>query len=146
MLAEKTKKKVLADFRIHVRFKLSALWVAVMFCYVYGDFFSLFVPGRIKSLMDGESGVGTTTPLSLLAFAILMTIPALMIFFSLVLKPAINRWINIVTGIFFTAIMVLIIISSIERWMIFYIYLAVVEIILTGLIVWQAWTWPRQTD
>ncbi len=29
----------LHDIRIHVRFKLSALWAALMFCYIYGDYF-----------------------------------------------------------------------------------------------------------
>jgi hypothetical protein len=140
------KKNNLEDFKVNTRIKLSALWGSVMFCYVYGDFFTLFVPGRIKNLADGNSGLGTTTPLTLLVFAILMTVPSLMIFLSLVLKPKINRWINISIGIFFTAVMILIIISSINEWMMFYIYLAFIEIILTSSIVWHAWTWPNQKD
>ncbi|MDJ1497177.1 DUF6326 family protein [Cytophagaceae bacterium DM2B3-1] len=134
----------LQDFQVNVRIKLAALWTTVMFCYVYGDFFSLFVPGRIKHLMEGQSGVGTTTPISLLCFSLLMTVPSLMIFLSLVLKPQISRWFNLVFGIFFTLIMTLILITTNDTWMIFYSYLAVVEIVLTGTIVWYAWTWPRQ--
>ena len=50
------KNNNLEDFKINIRIKLSALWGSVMFCYVYGDFFTLFVPGRIKGLADGTSG------------------------------------------------------------------------------------------
>lgn len=134
------------NVRIDVKLKLSALWSSVMFCYIYGDFFSLFVPGRIDSLMNGNSGAGTTTPLKLLMFAILMTLPSVMVFLSLLLKPKINRWANISMGILFTAIMVLVVATSIDKWMIFYIFLGVIEIVITLLIVWHAWSWPKQKE
>ncbi len=115
-----------------------------MFCYVYGDFFSLFIPGHIQHLIEGKSGVGATTPLSLVAFALLMTIPSVMIFLSLVLAPHINRWANIGTGVLFTLIMALILVTSLSEWRLFYTYLAFVEILLTSAVVWYAWKWPHQ--
>ena len=75
----------LEDFKINVKFKLSALWTAVMFCYIYGDYFSLYVPGQIEDFMNGKTLL--TSPLKLLAASVLMTIPPLMIFLSLTLKP-----------------------------------------------------------
>lgn len=135
--------KTLVDFKSPVKLKLSALWISVMFCYIYGDIFHLFVPGKIESMMNGSTGVGSTTPIKLLLFAFLMSIPSLMVFLSLLLKPAVNRWINIVTGVFFTAIMVLVVATSLGHWMIFYTYLGVVEIIITSLIVFYAWRWPK---
>jgi hypothetical protein len=132
------------DIQINIKIKLAALWASVMFCYVYGDFFELFVPGHIETLMKGVSGLGTTTPGKLLGFAILMSIPSVMIFLSVILPARINRWANIITGIFFTAIMLLVAVTSTGEWMLFYIYLAVVEMIITSLIVWFAWKWPRQ--
>ena len=134
------------NVRIDVKLKLSALWASVMFCYIYGDYFSLFVPGRIDSLMNGNSGAGTTTPLKLLMFAILMTLPSVMVFLSLLMNPKINRWTNISMGIFFTAIMVLVVATSIDKWMIFYIFLGAIEIVITLLIVWHAWSWPKQKE
>ncbi len=133
----------LVDCKVPIKLKLSALWISVMFCYIYGDFFSLFVPGKIENLMNGVSGIGPTTPLKLLMFAILMVIPSLMVFLSLVLKPIVNRWANIGIGLFFTAIMILVVITSIDRWMLFYTFLGVVEIFLTSLIVFYAFRWPR---
>jgi hypothetical protein len=134
----------LQDFQINVKFKLSALWASVMFCYIYGDYFSLYVPGQIEGLMKGESGVGETTPFKLVLFALLMAIPSIMIFLSLALKPTINRILNVVFGLFFTAIMVLIIFTIKNPWMNFNIVLAVIESIITVLIIGYAWKWPKE--
>lgn len=141
-----TNANDLKDFKINVKLKLSALWVAVMFCYVYGDFFSLFVPGRLERLMDGNSGMGATTPMKILMFAILMTLPSVMVFLSLVLKPKVNRLVNLSMGVFFTAVMILVVATSLGDWMIFYTYLGIVEIIITSLIVWYAWRWPKHSE
>ncbi len=140
----KTSDGKLQDFPVNVKFKLSALWASVMFCYVYGDFFLLFLPSRLQNLLNGESGVGATTPLKLLMFAVLMTLPSMMVFLSLALKAKTNRRLNIVLGIFYSGVMLLVGATSIGEWMIFYTYLAVVEIILTSLIVWLAWRWQRE--
>jgi len=140
----KTGDGKLQDFPVNVKFKLSALWASVMFCYIYGDIFSLFLPSRLQNLLNGQSGVGATTPLKLLMFAVLMTLPSVMVFLSLALKAKINRRLNISLGIFYTAVMMLVGAGSIGEWMIFYTYLAVVEIILTSLVVWFAWRWQRE--
>ena len=137
------KTNDLQDFKINVKVKLSALWISLMFCYIYGDFFSLFVPGRIKGLMNGQSGTGQITPWVLLAYAVLLSIPPLMIFLSLILKPKVNRILNIAVGIFFTVVMLLVVGTSIDKWMIFYIYLGSIEIIISLLIVYQSWFWPK---
>lgn len=138
-----TNSAHLQDTQIDIKHKLSALWIAVICCYIYGDFFSLFVPGRIENLMNGQSGAGETTPSTLLAYAIMMTLPSLMIFFSVWLKAKWNRRMNIIIGILFTAIMILVVATSLNKWMIFYTYLGIVEIMLTSAIVWLAFKWPR---
>jgi hypothetical protein len=137
-------KTTLQDFHIHVKFKLSALWASVMFCYIYGDYFSLYVPGHIEGLMHGNSGVGESTPFKLVLFSLLMASPSVMIFLSLALKPAINRVLNIVLGFIFTAIMGLIVITSQNPWMIFNRVLGSIEMILTFLIVVYAWKWQKK--
>ncbi|MEE1944552.1 DUF6326 family protein [Pedobacter sp. KR3-3] len=138
------KNQQLEHFKVNIKIRLAFLWTAVMFCYVYGDFFSLFVPGRIKNLMDGHSGVGQTTPYALLGFALMMSIPALMIFLSVSLKAKANKIANIVAGLLFSLIMALILATSLDKWMLFYGYLALLEIILTAIIVCLAITWPKQ--
>jgi hypothetical protein len=134
-----TTRRPLADAPVPVRFKLSALWASVMFCYVYGDFFTLFKPGRLAAMLAGQTGAGPATQGTLLAFAVLMSVPAAMIFLTLALKAPLSRWMNIVFGGLFTALMILIIPGT---WA-FYLYMGIVEAVLTALIVWLAWRWPR---
>ena len=90
--------KELEDFKINIRIKLSALWTAVMFCYIYGDYFELYVPKKAEGLLNGQNMLDT--PIKLFAATFILTIPALMIFLSLMVSPKLTRWLNIGTGIF----------------------------------------------
>jgi Family of unknown function (DUF6326) len=132
---------VLDDVKIHVRFKLSSLWTSVMLCYVYGDYFELYVPGKLRSMLDGRiAPLGPVTQGVLVGTTILMAIPGLMVVLSLLLPSALSRIANIVLGSAYSLI-VLVVISR-AGWR-FYVLMGIVEIVLTSLIVWYAWTWPR---
>jgi len=131
----------LSDIKVHVKMILSALWVSLMCCYVYGDFIGLYKPGKLQGLLEGMMPLGPITQGVLLAIAIVMAIPSLMVFLALVLKPALNRRLNIVFGVIYTVIMLLTMRPG--AWT-FYIFLGVVEVMLTALIVWHAWTWSRE--
>lgn len=130
-----------ADFKINPKIKLSALWTSLMFCYIYGDYFLLYVPGKVEGLISGENNLNT--PLKLYLASLLLVIPALMICLSILLKPRLNRWINIIFGIIYTFIMLLLTVTSISEWLSFYIFLGIVESIITILIVWNAIKWPK---
>ena len=80
--------RVFEDFQINVKLKISALWIAVMFCYVYGDYIEIYVPGVIADAMTVKSSI--ETQLEFFAVALLMAMPSVMIFFTLVLKPKVN--------------------------------------------------------
>ncbi len=142
MNTNKQAARILEDVKINVKMKLSALWVAVMFCYVYGDIFGLLKPGHIEEIIAGKPGpLGPTTQVVLLAIAISMAIPAVMVFLSLTLKPKANRWANIILGVFYTVFMLITMLMG--PWA-YYIFLGIVEVVLTALIVWYAWKWPKQ--
>jgi len=135
-------KNPLVDTKIDVKIKLAVLWTAVTLCYLYGDYFELYVPEKVSGLVSGENLLDT--PVKLLSASVLLAIPAMMVFLSVFLQPGVNRWLNILTGLFFTAIMVSIAVTSLMPWRAFYVFLAVVESIITATIVWTAWHWPRQ--
>ena len=100
------------------------------------------MPGKLAALGgDGKFVSVQTTEGVLLAAAILMAIPGLMMFLSLVLKAKVNRWVNIILGVVYSIIMLLTMLLNVCN---FYLLLGVVEITLTLLIVWYAWTWPKQ--
>ncbi|HEY6064676.1 MAG TPA: DUF6326 family protein [Thermoanaerobaculia bacterium] len=140
MNGTKSAKAALDDIGIPVKLKISALWVSVMFCYIYADYFGLYQPRKLQAMLDGKMGpLGKTTQGVLLGTSVMMTIPSVMVFLSVALKPRPNRWLNIVFGSLFTAI----ILVTMWGWA-FYVFYGVVEVTLTGLIVWYAWRWPRQ--
>ena len=136
------EKRILEDYKINVKLKLSAFWTSVMFCYIYGDYFGLYVPKKVEGLISGTNMLDSPTKLFLAS--VLLAIPALMIFLSILLKPAINRWLNIIFGILYTSMMILIAITSISPWYTFYVFLAILESLITFLIVWYAWKWPKK--
>ena len=67
----------LSDLTIHTKLKLSALWASTMFCYIYCDYFQLYVPGKLKSMLQGEmEPLGAVTQEILMGTSILMAIPS----------------------------------------------------------------------
>ena len=141
MNSNKTNNNNLEDFKINVKIKLAALWASVTLCYLYGDYFELYVPKQAESLVNGTNMLDS--PAKLFAASLLLAIPALMVCLSIILKPTINRWLNIIFGVFFTAIMLLIAVASITPWRAFYVFLALLESVITSLIVLYAWRWTR---
>lgn len=130
------------DFNINVKIKLALLWVTVTLCYLYGDYFELYIPGKVAGLASGKNLLDS--PQKLFGASVLLAIPAIMVFLSVALRPKLNRWVNIIIGIFFTVIMILIAFTSVTPWRVFYVFLAIVESTVTILIVWYACKWPRK--
>jgi uncharacterized membrane protein len=64
-----------------------------------------------------------------------------MICLTLVLPAAASRWLNVGAGLFYAAIMLLILLNG--AWA-FYMLFAGIEVVLTLLAAWLAWRWPRQ--
>lgn len=138
------QKNVFKDFNVNVKIKLSLLWVSVTLCYLYGDYFELYVPNKTNGLLTGDNFLNS--PLKLFIAAFSLAIPAIMVLLSILLKASINRVLNIVFGVFFTIVMVLIAFTSFTPWRAFYVFLAVIESIITSLIVYYAFKWPKQSN
>jgi hypothetical protein len=124
--------------------RISVLWVSATLLYLYGDVIAFYVPGGLQRIIDGKLGNWTVTPTWLLGVAVLMSTPSVMAALTLLLKPVASRWLNVVMGSAYT---VLILFTMIDAWKsgsYFYIYLGVVEVVLTSLVVWYALRWQRQ--
>jgi hypothetical protein len=135
------KTVVSTDFEINVKLKISALWVAVMFCYVYGDYIQIYVPGILAKAMEVKSS--TETQWQFVAVAVLMAIPSVMVFLTLVLTPKVNRWLNILLS---TAFIFMLVATNLTETWTFYLFLTAIEIIISTAIVWYAWTWPKTDE
>jgi hypothetical protein len=73
--------------------------------------------------------------------SVIVIIPALMVFLSLVLNDRVNRVANLVAGVLFTLVNIDNLIG--ESWA-YYLLFGVLEIALTLLIVRYSWMWPRR--
>lgn len=135
------KNTSLEDFKVNVRIKLSTLWTGVMFCYIYGDYFGLYIPGKVQGLVNSENMLNS--PMKLFIAAFLLAMPALMIFLSIMLRPKLCKWLNIGVGTFFTLFTILVGITSISEWHMFYVCYSFLESIITFVIIWNAWSWPK---
>jgi hypothetical protein len=134
----------LEDFKVHVRLKLSALWASTMACYIYCDYFELYVPGKLQGMLQGNvAPIGPITQSALLGMSMMVIVPSLMIAMSLILRASLCRWANIVIGVCFTLLMSLL---AYEAAWYFYKLFAVIEAGLTALIVIYAWKWPQTHD
>lgn len=134
------KVQHLTDSKIDIKIKLASLWTSVTLCYLYGDYFELYVPQKTAGLISGDNLLDS--PTKLFFAAVLLAIPALMVFLSIFLKAGTNRVINIVLGVFYTSIMLMIAVTSMTPWRAFYVFLALVESLLTFIILYLAVKWP----
>lgn len=137
---------MLTDYKINVKLKLAALWTSLMFLYIYCDYFELKTPGEIESLINLQTPVGEVTPKLLLIFSLVLILPTLMICLSVLLAPKISKWLNIVVAIALSSISLLILVGNLtnfDPWYLFYDLYQVVEIIVLGIIIYNAWKWPK---
>ena len=115
-----------------------------MFCYIYEDYFELYIPKKVEHIISGEDFLAS--PMHLFAGALLLIIPALMICLSILLTPKLSRLLNMIFGTLYTALMLRIASNySLDKWLTFAVFFAIVESIITSIIVWYAWKWPRQS-
>jgi hypothetical protein len=139
MNSEKKTATILEDVKVNIKIKLSALWVSIMFIYLYVDVIGFFKPGIIEDAIAGKVWKFQITQVWLLGVIILMTIPSLMVFLSLVLPVKANRWTNIIVGILYIVVTLG---MTIGESYAFYIFGSIVETVLLLLIVVYAWKWP----
>ena len=132
---------MLENPKMNIKIKLAALWASATFCYLYGDYFELYTPDKVNSLITGENILDS--PTTLLIASMILAIPSIMVAASIILKPKTNRILNILFGTLFTLMMVFIGVNSMTEWYSFYVFLAFLESIITFLIVWYAIKWPK---
>jgi hypothetical protein len=131
----------LIDEKVNIKIRLSALWASVLSLYIYCDYFDLYTTDKIQSMIDGTAFFGEVNQTVLLGLSSIMLITSVMIAISILLPAVINRIFNLVIGLIMSLMLGLI--AYVSGWYFYKMY-AVVEAILTLLIVWYAWNWPRE--
>jgi hypothetical protein len=122
--------------KIDTKALLSILWIVVMINMAYADILSLHIPGAFDEVAKTSVSTGAPIPQLMLGGAIMMEIPVAMIILSRLLKYGVNRWVNIIVGIFTIAY-----IWGGAASYPHYIFIAAVETLCLLLIIGYAWTW-----
>ena len=145
----RSSSQSLKDYKPDVKLKLAALWTSLMFLYIYADYFELKTPGKIEETMNLQTPVGEVTPGLLVLFSIILIIPSLMICLSVLLKPSVNKWLNITVATVWSSMSFLIIAADIGDfggWYSFYVLYQFVEISVLIAIILTAWKWPKKVS
>lgn len=114
-----------------IKTRLSALWLFAMLNYTYGDIVTLMDPVKHGSLQLTEG--------FLLGASVFMEIPIAMILLSLVLKPGINRGLNVLAGAFMTLALLATLFVAVPTK--YYVFWTVIEVVTTAAITAYAWKW-----
>jgi Family of unknown function (DUF6326) len=143
--AERTRTGVagtsLEPSPVNVRVKIAALWASMLFVFAYVDLFSLYRPDFRADVEAGEVGGFAVNQTFLLATTAYVVIPSLMVFCVLVLRPRLNRILNIALAMVYA---VSIVAGTIGEWT-YYLLGSLIEAALLVAVVFYAWTWPKES-
>ena len=86
--------------RVDMRAKLSALWIFLLINMIYADILSFSLADTVRDILAGNAGGITITPEFMLLAAVMTEIPMVMVIASRLLNYRLNRWANILGGLF----------------------------------------------
>jgi hypothetical protein len=120
------------------------LWLFAELNYIYADIgmiFSIFVhPDQLMRLRQGL-GSGGMSDAFFLGGAVLMEIGFATMLLSWVARHGVARWANILAGILFTVVILVINFARGIPPLNYYSFCGVIEIATTAYITWRAWKW-----
>jgi threonine/homoserine/homoserine lactone efflux protein len=126
---------------MEMKAKLSTLWLFVLLNIIFRDIHELFRVGMLEEMMAGIVNGNQITEVLLLVGGIIIEVPIAMVLLSRLLKDNINRWANIVAGVFTIGSVIFAGPADLDD-----MFFAAIEILSLALIIWFAWTWrsPRR--
>ena len=118
---------------LDMRIILSATWVVVTLIYLYGDVLRICSGDFAKSMTNMNFNQFVW-----LGIAVLMLMPILMVFLSLVLPQSVSRWANIIMAAFFFLFNLV----GLPTYPSLYDkFLLAVSLGFNGITIWYAWSW-----
>ena len=119
-----------------VKARLSTLWIVVMFALLTADVLSAYIPGATEAMAEFAGEV--PIPQLMLVAAILNAIPIVMIYLARVLHRRVSRWANIAAAV----VTIVYVVGGGSTYP-HYLFLAAVEVVSLGAIIWYAWRWSE---
>jgi len=129
------------DTQVDVKLVLSGLWITMLFVFAYVDIFGFYRADVLKAALDGQvAATGFTVDQTFLAYSLVyILLPALMVVLSLLLRPRVNRIVNIAVSLVYV---VTVIGSAIGETWAYYLIGSVIEVLVLAAIARAAWKWP----
>lgn len=118
---------------------LSTLWIVVTVNYIFCDVFTLMYHAELRQILEGHMGGMDITQGFLLAFAVILEIPMVMILLTRLLADQANRWTNVGAGVVLTLVQAGSLLAGSNTM--HYVFFSVVEIAITVAIVVIAIRW-----
>lgn len=119
---------------IDIKVKISTLWIVVMLNMIFADIFLIMIELVNKNTIDITMDVKVTMAIA----AVVTNIPILMIYYSRVLEPKINRVLNMIA-----AVSTIIFIIGGGSIMPHYVIIASIEVVCLILIFKESWKWQN---
>jgi hypothetical protein len=143
MTNRKNSRTLLENPLIPVQIKLAAAWTSLMYLVLYIDYFHLFQPGEIDVIRGGNIFTFEISGNLITVFFLLVSTPALMALFSLMLPARVNRTTNLVAASLWVPFCLFNAAGATPDFVLYYTVTIGVEVLILAFIIRSAWTWPR---
>ena len=129
---------------LRCRTRLAVLWIIKAFLTIAFFILLMFEPGFLEGLMSGKyAGVEITTGIKIL-IGIFFWIPWIMAWAAMTLKVSINRWANIIIGLFGAITLLIGIFQDADKNSYALLVNSILGVILHLLIAWYGWKLPKE--
>jgi len=118
--------------------RIAVLWVFMAVAMSAHSILYFLEPGAIAEIEGMQLSAGM-----ILFMALFWWVPLVMAVLSLTLKDSANRWANFVLGIVFTILNIVHLTEHLAQPSAHQILIIGSTVVVTGLIAWFAWRWPK---
>jgi len=127
--------------RLTWKIRISVLWLFMAVAMAAHNALSFMERDVVEQMWEMQMGVGM-----LVFMALFWLVPLIMAALSLTLKDSANRWANIVLGIVFTLLNIGHLVEHLTPPVVHQILILASTVVVTALIAWYAWKWPKQEE
>ena len=121
--------------------RIAVLWVLMAVAMSAHSLFVFMEPGAAEKAMSEIEAMG---PGMLIFMAFFWLVPLWLAFVTITVKGSPNRWVNFILGIVFTLLNIWHFAEHVVEPSIEQILIIGSTVVVTALIAWYAWKWPKQ--
>jgi len=121
--------------------RIAVLWVFMAVAMSAHSSFAAMVPGGLDKIISEMEAAGAGMWVFMACFWL---VPLWLAFLSMTLRDSTNRWVNCVLGVIFTLLNIWHLIGHLAEPSVQQILIVGSTVVVTALIAWYAWTWPKE--